>query len=121
MNKKEELELTIETLKSIRTRTKGEFGICMYFTLCAGEGLDSYVLTPYFRSWNKFSGCTSYPVPSGVGDDRHSNVWLARTAFDAADEGDMWNKATQYGSDRHELLEHCIQEATKELRTYVDE
>lgn len=119
MNKKEELELVIRALKSLRTLKRRKFGICYYFKEYNDEYLSYHLIKPYFKSWPKFSGNLDYPVPSPVENGKHIVSTLAYFAYDLGD--DMWDKYTQYGSDRHELLEHCITEATKKLRTYTDE
>ena len=58
-----------------------------------------------FVKWPKFSGQVTYPV-------RHPIL----SPFDAYQEThDMWDKETEYGRNRWELLEFCINELEKEI------
>jgi hypothetical protein len=108
MNDIERLELAIEALKSMSTRTVGR-GICTHFTEY-DSWLNKSILHPYFETWPKFSGNIAYPVPAGDGDT-HGPVW----AYQFTSEYNMWNKKCSYGRNRHALLAHCITEATEEL------
>ena len=65
------------------------------------ESSDSYDLRYLMSLWPKFSGKDFYPVPSTTGGvDAHD-------AFHSCME--CWNKNTEYGQLRWELLEFCIE------------
>ena len=73
----------------------------------AKKELDT-VLTELFKSWDKYSGCESYPVP-------HPDM-PAITAYNYTRQYNphlMWGRLTPYGANRRELLIHCINEVSK--------
>lgn len=63
-------------------------------------------LTSLFMSWPKFSGTSSYPVPC-------PDCESASYAYNATVM--LWEG--EYGDLRRELLDHCIDELEKELRS----
>lgn len=79
-------------LKVMRRRTNRSFQERVWF--------DNRVAC--WEAWPKYSGDSSYPVPS------HTNRWNAEQVFDRVDALDMWNLEHPYGATRHELLAHCI-------------
>lgn len=79
------------------------------------------VLFPYFKSWESYSGITSYPVPTSKDDfklDRGERVIRAADKF--ALERGKWDKKTEYGRLRFELLDHIVKEMTKDIQKGVD-
>lgn len=67
--------------------------------------LDSF-LEPYFRRWPKFSGNIEYPVP-------HPEL-NPYTAYNEA--RNLWDRDTEYGRNRWDLLEFIIAEIEKEIQ-----
>lgn len=55
-----------------------------------------------FRSWPKFSGCQSYPVPD---PKALSNVFAARRIYSAHQNFNLWEDSP-YGNLRRELCIH---------------
>jgi len=56
-------------------------------------------LEELFLTWPKFSGSITFPVPNGV--QPAADAYLSHA-------GDMWDRETEYGRNRWELLDHCI-------------
>lgn len=69
------------------------------------DGYDLYTkaFKNCFEAWPKYSGDSSYPVPSSVSGD--SAGW----AFNSTKADRMWNPEDPYGALRLELLDHCIE------------
>lgn len=70
-----------------------------------GEDI-SKLVTLYARHWPKYSGVPLYPVP-------HPSL-SAEDAYDLTEN--MWDRETEYGRNRWELLEFIIAEVEKELQ-----
>jgi hypothetical protein len=100
--------MSIELLDALRRlRTEGPFST--YAGICGNLPINSYQdegvrLSALFRSWPKFSGSLTYPVP-GVGDMSPHEAFVRIP--------NVWNG--EYGALRRELLDHCINELAKEL------
>lgn len=61
-----------------------------------------------FSSWEHFSGSFAYPVPSNIPNQSPREAY-----FLAKGSGKMWDKTTEYGRLRYQLLDYLIQEASK--------
>ena len=106
----------LDALIKIKLRTEDGggtvYGICsivediLYHDRCNKYySLYRPVLDKLFISWPKFSGCTSYPVPSGSG---------SVSAVDKYGKGgSKW--VGEYGLLRIELLDHMITELGRNL------
>lgn len=83
------------------------FGICDYVESESVLITDEYVeakLRDLFRSWPHYSGSIVFPIPGG-GD-----------AYEEAyHNGKSWDRDTEYGALRWNLLEHCIKELRNDL------
>jgi hypothetical protein len=67
-----------------------------------------------FSEWPKFSGSLDYPIPS--------NLFGAQRAYLVAFNQDaMWDKTTEYGLLRWELLEWLIESLKTELDSSKEE
>lgn len=71
-----------------------------------------YLLQQMFCCWSKYSGSPSYPVPSDHPD------YGAYSAYVDLHYLDKWNRDTQYGRDRWELLDFLI-EFLEDCSVYV--
>jgi hypothetical protein len=99
----------VEILEAIRDADPEDLekvGICCNFESTFGDGrfYDS-VLKESYDSWPHYSGSDTFPVPASyVADDEDEG--------DAAREyyyiGPKWDKATEYGRMRYDLLDHMI-------------
>ncbi len=74
------------------------------------DSMDGLELRHLMSLWPKFSGRTFHPVPSTDPDRDSRDMYM--------DCDDCWNKDTEYGQLRWELLEFCIQRL--EDRIYED-
>lgn len=97
------LEVVLKVLRSLRDTRQPEFGICLNFYEAMEEGGSYYFDTNHLiqsvaATWPKFSGTLCYPVPH--------NTLSPIVAYD--ESTNVWDKRTQYGRDRHELLEFII-------------
>ena len=63
------------------------------------------LLTELFKSWAKFSGNEEFPVQEGDVNPEWSYAYNKK----------MWDKSTEYGQLRWELLDHCIAQLQKEI------
>ncbi|AXF53042.1 MAG: hypothetical protein [Caudoviricetes sp.] len=66
-----------------------------------------------FEAWGKYSWCEPYPIPAcehALAKDGMGGFYRdPGEAFDYANwKGMMWNKRSEYGRTRHELLDHLI-------------
>lgn len=91
----EGLKVTLSKLKGIKSPST--YGICVYSGDSAVQHLVKY--------WPKYSGNKLYPVP-------HPTLH-PRTAYDNCSK---WDKRTQYGKDRWELLQFIIKHIEDELK-----
>jgi len=102
----EELLEELKLLKEHGPSDKSD-GICAH-VLDKAETL----LKQMFYYWSKYSGYPSYPVPS---DDPNYGAY---GAFVELHYEDKWNRDTQYGRDRWELLDFLI-EFLEDCSVYV--
>lgn len=72
-----------------------KLGICGYIDDHSGVEYCHPILHGLFKTWDKFSGVLSYPVPDKTGDPRGAFKTLPK-----------WKG--EYGDLRKELLKHCI-------------
>lgn len=77
-------------------------GICSNAKPWVHSHIEINLLYDVFRVWPKRSGVCGYPVPSG---DTYVG---AVTAYNAAT--DCWDRNTEYGRLRWELLDFCIEQ-----------
>lgn len=64
-----------------------------------------HTLEELFKTWPLHSGDIIFPVPC---PDKEPDVAYCNFT------GNMWDKRTAYGSNRWNLLEHCIQQLSQE-------
>lgn len=113
-------EILLEALKHVHQSPKNSqrewsFGICFYVLDClhqlgvASSDLDIIEerMDKLFRIWPHYSGDLDYPVP---GED--SSLMSPREEFDYHLDNNlsMWDKSTEYGQLRWDLLEFMIKE-----------
>lgn len=96
-------QITLDALLAVKeefkTGKKSMFGICRnYKDKSESQG---FSLQSYFKTWEHFSGDLEYPVPEGIIPYENCT--------------DMFSKTTRYGRLRHNLLNHCIREAKKDV------
>ena len=65
-----------------------------------------------FRAWPLFSGDYNYPITTGDQQDWEFDEAQARST--------MWDRSTEYGRLRWELLDHLIAWYTKHAEVYDD-
>lgn len=70
--------------------------------LCVGGG---WVLREAFRTWPRFSGDLTYPIP---GVSMTQDVFSAYSMFTLACTELGWSPDHPYGAMRLDLLQHCI-------------
>lgn len=96
---------TLCALKSIRKSPRRSMGICRQ--LRDMNAWDPWIYQK-FEKWPKFSGNIDFPVPKKylwvIEGDPENAFWTTMA------DGDMWDRDTQYGRDRWELLDFLIQE-----------
>lgn len=80
-----------------------DYGICWSIDVTVRDMIPTDVmLEELFVKWPKFSGCTAYPIRGS---------WRA---YDEAKLNDtLWDRDTDYGALRWELLEWLIEELQK--------
>lgn len=88
------LDRTVNSFWYIFSKAK-KLGICQYIDDNSGVDYCCPVLHELFKTWDKFSGEFSYPVPDKAGDPRGAFKTLPQ-----------WEG--EYGKLRKELLKHCI-------------
>ena len=98
----------LEALKQVHKQPMPRAGICHQLELRRRDEDADYWLCKIrglFRKWPKFSGIIDYPVPHPT---ESPCVAYAETV-------DMWDRRTEYGQARWDLLDFCISELEKEL------
>lgn len=98
----------LEALKQIKKRPTPGLGICYQLERkCSNENADYWrsKLQGLFRRWPQFSGSADFPVPHPTEP--------ACIAYNSTQN--MWDRCTEYGQARWDLLEFCISELEKEL------
>jgi len=99
--RKEFLNTVLERLNQLKEFGPSNFGI----GICPNIKIPTISLTEFFESWPKYSG--RYVFPITIKD------------FDAGDlyvnTINQWDKSTEYGQLRWELVDHMINEIEKEL------
>lgn len=94
----------LHKLNKLKTKNKykHEKGICSYL---------SYVQVLYiqdiFIKWPKYSGLPKFPVPSPYKSVSHGAAYF---------KYQCWSKKSQYGKDRHELLDFVIATVEQQLK-----
>ncbi len=82
-------------------------GICSnvnhYLYLDSRSADDEDWLPLLWASWPEWSGDDKYPVPPYRASESHAG---AQQAYNLT--SDLWDRGTEYGQLRWELLEHCI-------------
>lgn len=63
------------------------------------------ILKSFFLTWPKFSGRITFPVPHPTLSPNEAYTKLEN----------LWDRGTEYGRNRWELLDHCIAETGKLL------
>lgn len=114
-----DIDLALRALWKVKEKPRECAGICQNFyyrykedwgrggmeeegiKISFGEAID--FLDGYFKRWPKFSGDIEYPVPH---PERRP-----REAYDKSLR--MWERDTEYGKNRWELLEFIIGEVEK--------
>lgn len=105
----------LKTIQSDETLRFKDMGICSsidaYFdrkniTL---ESYDTMHIRGLMSRWSKYSGREFYPIPDTVFEDPYEAYHQCTTG--------MWDKDTEYGQLRWELLEFCIEALTD--ATYI--
>jgi hypothetical protein len=83
-------------------------GICanVHKHLCleTEDADDADWLPLLWKSWPDWSGCDTYPVPASRDRDIGGNEQYAYNMTAC-----LWDRDTEYGQLRWELLEHCIE------------
>lgn len=97
----------LKALIKTKDSPRPTWGICQNVDRNILIDLGGYAncLTELFKSWPKYSGNPSYPVPL-PGYEYPDNAYN--------DIDMLWEGA--YGDLRRELLDHCISELKKELK-----
>lgn len=90
-------------------------GICRNLSSTTGEARKAQgfyedqverELVRVFRRWDHWSGSYEYPVPAPSGC--HTGEF-----YEARQKGRLWDRTTEYGQLRWQLLDFCIQELEK--------
>lgn len=116
------LELCIHVLKKIREQViYPKVGICGNFkhAVVACVKLESYeldqlrfTLHKLMEHWPKFSGCSVYPIKVPKAD-----IGKFRNYYSYAGSRNLlWDKRTEYGRLRYELLDFLIEKFEAELK-----
>lgn len=63
------------------------------------------ILRDFFTTWPKYSGRITFPVPHPT--------YAPNEAYTILEN--LWDRGTEYGRNRWELLDHCLAETLKEL------
>lgn len=92
----------LEALKHIRKNgpTNPILGICAAASELVGRRKDSTIAT-LSKGWVRYSGVEGYPVPDPTGRIGAEVVFMA--------EFDLWDRDTEYGQLRWELLDFLIE------------
>jgi hypothetical protein len=108
----------LDRAKALRAEPKGLYGLCQTLRL---NQLDEELVQDIFKTWPKFTGDLTYPVPCPGGHTVVDGVVVdgevvlgakaAKAAYDAA--RDMYSG--EYGALRIELLDHLIEFLEREL------
>jgi hypothetical protein len=96
-------------------------GLCRnYAALVAhdrgNDNIDPWLMTDlydqYYRTWPKWSGSDTYPVPAppSMRVGLSPGSYNALDAYHNYDGKNKYNKGAQYGRDRRELLDHLIEQ-----------
>lgn len=103
--REEAAETLLAALRTVRENGPHDInmGICAA-VVAADEDCDTFqvddLLEELFTRWPEYSGILPYPVPGGY------------TAYMTA--ASCWDRDTEYGRLRWELLDFCIEELEKE-------
>lgn len=110
-----------EVLINLNRIKSGDFE--PYFGICSNIGDLEFPVEPiihhYFERWPKFSGIKDYPVPdpkSKAKTIRGKRKACQKIYAETWDKALHWDKNTEYGRLRHELLDFMIIEMKKDLK-----
>lgn len=82
-------------------------GICSQFDLCGSyRSEERRQFRDSFKTWPHYSGDISFPVPSS-----DKSIEAIDAYFDKGN--DLWDRDTEYGRLRWDLLDHIIKEMSK--------
>lgn len=87
----------LEELKHLHAKGGGEVGICRQVSYVHAQEL-----AELFERWPKSSESLVYPIPGGA--EAYCSARLCKT---------MWDRSTEYGALRWELLGWLIEELQK--------
>lgn len=100
------LENVLKTLRSIKVRRSNLVcGICNNIIREVDRGQEeeaSELMVELFESWPKFSGDSSFPIVVGHLETDADAQYLSRNS------DQLWDKGTEYGRLRYELVDHMI-------------
>jgi len=103
-------QILLKGLEELRDEgpTYVSFGICTNVKSLTSnyDGSPTAIMYDLFKSWPKFSGDKYYPVPSPSG---------CNASLEYDDSFDLWDKTTEYGRSRWELLDFMISELQTEI------
>lgn len=93
------------------------YGICYNILKTPTDlGIDLFDLRKHFKTWKHYSGHIGFPIPSRplTKWERFRTKWFGSVIGSPAeaykDRKGMWDKDTEYGRLRWDLLEHIIKE-----------
>jgi hypothetical protein len=103
----------LDRAKALRAEPKGLYGLCQTLRL---NQLDKELVQDIFKTWPKFTGDLTYPVPCPGGH----TVVDGEVVFGAKAAKEAYNLAYDmytgpYGALRLELLDHLIEFLEREL------
>lgn len=114
---KEEILLALKGMQSLvragRMMLIPEVGICGNLEKILQEDFTvstkilNHYLHGHFKTWEDFSGDDAYPIDSGDEDPKDT--------FNFASAEQMWGEYSSYATARKKLLQHVINEISKEL------
>lgn len=100
---KEYLENALQALRKLRENGPE----CVSVGICANTyGVVGRLVRELSPSWKKYSGNDRYPVPAVMYSTPYQEYVLTKN---------LWDKSTEYGRLRWELLDHLIAMAEREL------
>ena len=103
-------QLLLKTLLQIKqlNEPNPSFGMCWHVNTMTEDPSCVYYFTQLIRGWPKHSGDKYYPVPATTAPNAGTQYLRTR------DITGLWNKETEYGKLRYELLDWCIEQLNQE-------
>lgn len=100
-------ELCILKIKTLNTDAPPIYGICNWLSY-----YNDLTFQKIYKQWPNWSGVNGYPVPSTT------SISPEHMFHQSLKYNKLWDKTTEYGKLRYDLLDYCIEFCSNQLGMY---